>query len=170
MDTDELIKRCRSIRLSEEEEGKVAFQGRMKTKGEKILTSCLVGKVLLSREVKLERLKAPLQQVWRTRREVKIESLGDNVFMFKFGSNEDKRRILMGGPWHFDRALTVLTEPSRIGDIKKQDFSRVSFWVQLHEVPLMCMEKETAAELGAAIGKVEEVETDSSGECIGKFL
>lgn len=34
----------------------------------------------------------------------------------------------------------------------------------------MCMEKETAAELGSTIGRVEEVETDSSGECIGKFL
>lgn len=64
----------------------------------------------------------------------------------------------------------MLTVLSGIGDIKKQDFSRVSFWVQLHEVPLICMEKETAAELGATIRKVEEVETNSSGECIGKFL
>lgn len=90
--------------------------------------------------------------------------------MFKFGSSEDKRRISVGGPWHFDRALIVLTVPSGIGDIKKQDFSRVSFWVQLHEVPLICMEKETSVELETAIGKVEEVETNSSGECIGKFL
>lgn len=90
--------------------------------------------------------------------------------MFKFGSSEDKRRISVGGPWHFDRALIVLTVPSGIGDINKQDFSRVSFWVQLHEVPLICMEKETSAELETAIGKVEEVETNSSGECIGKFL
>lgn len=34
----------------------------------------------------------------------------------------------------------------------------------------MCMEKKTAAELDSIIGRVEEVETDSSGECIGKFL
>lgn len=32
------------------------------------------------------------------------------------------------------------------------------------------MEKATAAELAGAIGKVEEVETDAAGECIGKFL
>lgn len=58
-----------------------------------------------------------MQQVWRTGREVKIENPGDNVFMFKFGSNDDKRRILVGGPWHFDRALILLTEPSGIGDM-----------------------------------------------------
>ncbi|KAL9423295.1 hypothetical protein AB3S75_035396 [Citrus x aurantiifolia] len=170
MDTEELIKRCRSIRLSEEEEGKVTFKRGMKTKGEKILNDCLVGKILLSREVKIERLRSAMQQVWKTSREIKIENLGDNVFMFKFGANEDKRRILAGGPWHFDRALIVLTEPTGIGDVKKQDFSHASFWVQLHDVPIMCMEKETATELGGAIGKLEEVETDSSGGCIGKFL
>lgn len=91
------------------------------------MTGCLVRKVLLSREFKIERLKLAIQLVWRTWQEVKIESLGDNVFMFKFGSNEDKRRILAGGPWHFERALIVLTELSGIGDIKKQDFSHVSF-------------------------------------------
>ena len=91
----------------------------MKTKGEKILNGCLVGKILLSREVKIERLRSAMQHVWKTSREIKIENLGDNVFMFKFGSNEDKRRILAGGPWPFDRALIVLTEPSGIGDVKK---------------------------------------------------
>lgn len=91
------------------------------------MTGCLVRKVLLSREVKIERLKLAIQLVWRTGQEVKIESLGDNVFMFKFGSNLDKRRILAGGLWHFERALIVLTELSGIGDIKKQDFSYVSF-------------------------------------------
>lgn len=75
------------------------------------------------------RLRAAMQQIWRTGWEVKIESLGDNVFMFKFGLNEDKRRILAGGPWHFDRALIVLTKPARIGDIKKQNFNYVFFWV-----------------------------------------
>ena len=143
---------------------------RIKTKREKILTGCLVGKVFLSREIKVERLRVAMQHVWRIGREVKIEGLGDNIFMFRFGSNEDKRTILAGGPWHFDRALIVLIEPSGIGDIKKLNFNHVSSWVQLYDVPIMCMEKETAAELSGAIERVEEVETDAAGECIGKFL
>lgn len=49
--------------------------------------------------------------------------------MFKFGSENDKRSIIMGGPWHFDRALIALMEPVGIGDVKKQKFSYVSFWV-----------------------------------------
>lgn len=48
--------------------------------------------------------------------------------MFKFGSEVDKRSIMVGGPWHFDIALIVLTEPVGIGDVKKQNFSHVSFF------------------------------------------
>ena len=119
MDPEELIRRCIAIKLSDEEEGRVSFKSQMKAIGEKIVAGCLIGKVLHTRGVSIEGLKSVMQREWRTSREVKIEGLGDNVFMFKFGTEADKRSILMRGPWHFDRALIVLTEPAGIGDVKK---------------------------------------------------
>lgn len=77
---------------------------------------------------------------------------------------------MVGDPSHFDRALSVLTEPVGIGDVKKQDFRHVSCWVQIHDVPITCMSKEMAKELGVVIGRLEEVETDVVGECFGQFL
>ncbi|KAL9419304.1 hypothetical protein AB3S75_037127 [Citrus x aurantiifolia] len=127
MDPEELITRCKAIKLSDEEKGRVSFKNKMKAKGEKIIAGCLIRKVLNTRVVSIDGLKSAMQKVWRTSREVKIESLGDNVFMFKFGAEADKRSILMGGPWHFNRALIVLTEPVGIGDVKRQDFSHVPF-------------------------------------------
>lgn len=62
----------------------------MKARGEKIVAGCLIGKVINTRGVSIEGLKAMIQRIWKTSREVKIESLGDNVFMFKFGSEMDK--------------------------------------------------------------------------------
>lgn len=47
--------------------------------------------------------------------------------MFKFGSETDKRSILLGGLWHFDKALIMVTELVMIRDVKKQDFRHVSF-------------------------------------------
>ena len=58
--------------------------------------------------------------------------------MFKFASEDEKQRVMAGGLWHFDRVLIVLKEPSGIGDITKQIFSQVSFWVQILNVPLIC--------------------------------
>ena len=86
-----------------------------------------MGKVLISTGVNKEGLKIALQQVWRTFKEVKIESLGNNIFMFKFAEEADKIRVITGGPWHFDRVLIVLTEPKGIWEVSKQSFTHVSF-------------------------------------------
>lgn len=113
MDTEELILKCQAVAIKEEEEDIVTIMGRMKIKGEKVVANYLVGKVLLTRSINREGLKAAMQQAWRTVKEVKIESIGDNIFLFKFATEEEKKRVLMGGPWHFD-TLLVLAEPAGI--------------------------------------------------------
>ncbi|KAH9781767.1 CCHC-type domain-containing protein [Citrus sinensis] len=167
MDAEELLRKCQASVSKEEETDIVTFMGRMKIKGEEIAANCLVGKVLTSRSINKEGLKAAMQMAWRTVKEVKIESMGDNIFLF--ASEEEKKRVLMGGPWHFDRALIVLTEPTGIGDIKNQSFTHATFWVQFHNIPIMCMNKEAIQKLGEKIGTVKEVETDDAGECFGQF-
>lgn len=169
MDTEELIRKCQAIVLKEEEEDTVQLREGMKATGAKLAANCLIGKVMLNRGVNREGLKTAMNQAWRTAREVKIESMGDNVFLFKFANAVDRKRILKGGPWHFDRALLVLAEPSGIGDIQKQSFTHTSFWVQIHNIPIMCMARETIQMLGERIGAVEDIEADDAGDCIRQF-
>ncbi|KAK9195052.1 hypothetical protein WN943_003169 [Citrus x changshan-huyou] len=170
METEELIKKCSAITLEEEEEDRVIFGGSMKEKGAQIAAGCLVGKILTTRGVSHEGIRTALQQAWRPVGVVKVESLRNKIFMFKFSSAEDKRRVLKGGPWHFDRALIVLQEPSGIGNVTEQSFSHVSFWVQLHNVPLMCMDISTIREISSKIGMVEDVATDATGDCFGEYV
>ncbi|KAL9460149.1 hypothetical protein AB3S75_003367 [Citrus x aurantiifolia] len=169
MDTDELIRKCNAITIREEDKTSMSLEVNVTATRGKMLASCLVGKVLLTRAVNKEGFKSALQQVWRTVKEVKIESLGNNCFMFKFTEEADKKRVLTGGPWHFDRALLVLTKPKGIGELTKQSFTHTAFWIQIRNVPIACMEKELIQELGGMIGAVEEIETDENGECLGEF-
>ena len=141
----------------------------MKARGTIIAEGCLLGKILIMKRVNKEGLRVAMQQVWRTVREVKIEKLVDNIFMFKFALEADKRRFLVAGPWHFDRALIVLIEPKGIRSIRAQTFTHTSFWVHLRNLPIMCMNVNVVEELGFVIGKVEEVEADENGDCIGKY-
>ncbi|KAH9800887.1 CCHC-type domain-containing protein [Citrus sinensis] len=127
--------------------------GRKSARGEQIAACCLVGKIMHQRGVNLEGLRSAMLQIWRTNKEVMIESLGSNIFMFKFAVEADKKRVMGGGPWHFDRALIVLTEPKGIGDIANQSFTHTSFWVHLQY-----------------IGSVEEVNTYEDGNCIGEIV
>lgn len=119
MDAEELICKCEAIIIRSEEDNMISFEGRIKVKGEKLVAHYLVGKLLQPRSVPREGLRAAMQQAWRTTKEIKLESLGDNMFICKFASESEKKRILYGGPWHFDRSLLVITEPKRIDDIKK---------------------------------------------------
>ena len=170
MDAEELIRKCEAITLQSEEDNMISFGRNMKVRGERLVAHCLVGKILQTRSVPREGLRAAMQQAWRTTKETKVESLGDNIFIFKFASKSEKKRILFGGPWHFDRSLMVVTEPMGIGDVKKQDFTHALFWVQIHNIPIMCMDKEIIQEIGGRIGKVQEVETNDAGECMGSFV
>ena len=129
MEAEELIKKCSAISLEGEEEDKVSFVGKMMTKGAEIIAGCLVGKILTTRGVNIEGLRSMIHQVWRTVRGVRVESLGENVFMFKFALEADKRRVLADRAWHLNKALIVLTEPEGIGNITKQAFTHVFFWV-----------------------------------------
>lgn len=67
-----------------------------------------------------------MQQAWKSTKELKVQSLGDNIFILTFASESEKKRILYGGPWHFDRSLMVIMEPTGVGNIKKQDFTHAS--------------------------------------------
>lgn len=134
------------------------------------MAGCLVGKILTTRSTSYEGVRAALQQAWRPAGVVKVESLQNKIFMFKFSLEEDKRRVLAGGPWHYDRALIVLQELKGIGNVTEQPFSHVSFWVQLHNVPLMCMDTSTIREIGSKMGKVEDVATDATGDCFGEYV
>ena len=49
------------------------------------MANSLVGKILLARNIHMEGIKITLTQAGKTTKEVKIESLGNNIFLFKFG-------------------------------------------------------------------------------------
>ncbi|KAK9221980.1 hypothetical protein WN944_010411 [Citrus x changshan-huyou] len=172
MDTEELIRKCKAISIKGEQPNKISFMGRKSVRGEQIAACCLVGKIMHQRGVNLEGLRSAMLQIWRTNKEVRIESLGSNIFMFKFDVEADKKRVMGGGPWHFDGALMVLTEPKGIGDIANQSFTHTPFWVHLRNMPITWMQRDMVQELGEYIGSVEDVDTDEEGnwhqykECI----
>ena len=98
MNAEELIHKCEDIILRLEEDNMISFKERMKVNGEKLVAHCLVEKLLQTSSVHREGLLAAMQQAWRTTKEIKVKSLGNNVFIFKFASESEKKRILYGGP------------------------------------------------------------------------
>ncbi|TXG62353.1 hypothetical protein EZV62_013716 [Acer yangbiense] len=146
------------------------LEGDLKTDGVRKLSLCLVGKVLANELINREVFRRVLLQIWKVRESITIEMVRENVFTFHFQNQNDRRRVLTRGPWSFDNFLIVLAIPNGKGDILNMPFNRAAFWVQIHNVSLLCMTKQIGHFLGSLIGDVEEIDEGASGDCDGKFL
>ncbi|XP_050229355.1 uncharacterized protein LOC126678502 [Mercurialis annua] len=162
---------CQSLSLSDEEDVVVCDLGAAAREvGEKKIATSLFGKVLSTKRVSRDGFISTIKYVWKTKDPLVIETVGSNLFIFHFGSEADRRRVLMGGPWNYQEYLLVLEAPTGIGDITEAKFNLVPFWIQIHQLPLMCLNKEAGLSLGKQIGEVEEVDHGASGDCLGKYI
>ncbi|TXG48504.1 hypothetical protein EZV62_024379 [Acer yangbiense] len=169
MELKELAKLCENLSLTDEDSEIHQVFGGIENEGVKDVHHCLVGKVLSSRRVNREAFKTIIEQIWSPFGTVDIEAVGKNTFLFYFANPEDRNRIWRRGPWHFDRHLLALEKLEGTGNISQLSFSKAEFWVQIHDIPIMCMNRCMAKWLAAQIGDIIEIPSKSR-ECWGKFL
>ncbi|TXG51202.1 hypothetical protein EZV62_023726 [Acer yangbiense] len=130
---------------------------------------CLVGKILSSKKVNRDAFIHLIEQLWSPFGRVGIELVEVNVFLFKFNNQEERNRIWQRGPWYFDKSLIVLVKPEGMGNISQLCFNSVEMWVQIHDVPIICMNRRLAKWMAEQIGRVVDIPTESR-DCWGKFL
>ncbi|TXG56336.1 hypothetical protein EZV62_017649 [Acer yangbiense] len=169
MRTKELARLCENLSIRDEDSEIHQIYEGLERDGVEDANHCLVGKVLSSRRVNREAFKSVIEQLWSPFGTVDIEVVGENIFMFYFNNPIDQDRIWNRGPWHFDRSLIVLEKPEGTGHISQFSFSRAKFWVQIHDIPIICMNRRMARWLAEQIGEVIDIPTESR-DCWGKFL
>ncbi|KAK3221801.1 hypothetical protein Dsin_008826 [Dipteronia sinensis] len=161
MSTDEIAYLCNALSISEKEGPTQILDRVLKEKGSQKLTLCLFGKIFTTKVINKSAFIDVFSKVWRVEGGGDFELVEGNIFVLYFRTVEVKARILMGGSWHFDRAIILLEEPSGTGDITELKFNRVEFWIQIHNVPLICMSEEAGVFLGKIIGDVREVDLEN---------
>ncbi|XP_050263948.1 uncharacterized protein LOC126708186 [Quercus robur] len=138
---------------------------------EELFNTGLVGKLLADRNINKNAVKAIILKAWRTSKGVQIVDLKENIFVFKFACEGDKKRILELGPWNIEGFPLILKQWHQNMSVDDLDFSSIPLWVQIHGLPIEYMSKENAEEIGALVGEVLEVDfTGSGGVCMSKFL
>ncbi|TXG73137.1 hypothetical protein EZV62_001716 [Acer yangbiense] len=170
MNSGDLELLCSALSIKEKERPVGTLDNNLKEKGERVLALCLVGKVLTTKVVNKEAFINVMNSIWRVREGVEIEALEGNVFAFHFKNTADKKLVQSGGPWTFDRAITALEEPTGTGDIEHMKFNSVEIWVQIHNLPLLCMTEDTCIFLGTMIGEVKDVDLLATKHIGGRFI
>ncbi|KAK3184896.1 hypothetical protein Dsin_032182 [Dipteronia sinensis] len=131
---------------------------------------CLAGRILSSDLINRDAFQTVISRIWKVRGEVEIEVINGNTYAFHFQFPDDRRKVLASGPWSFDDSLIVLEEPTGKGELQSLKFCTAEFWVQISNIPILCITKEIGRFLGSIIGDVREVDTGPSGDCLGKFF
>ncbi|TXG57282.1 hypothetical protein EZV62_018595 [Acer yangbiense] len=167
MNVNDIASLCNALLIREKERPATILDVNLKDRGKQRLALCLVGKVLASKVVNREAFRDVLKRIWRVNGGVEIEAIEDNIFEFQFKSLEARKRILSGGPWRFDGAIIIFEEPIGSGEIANMEFNKIEFWVQIHNLPLLCMTEEIGLFLGNMIGEVRNVDLEAgkSGSC-----
>lgn len=125
--------------------------------------------VISDREVNKGALKNTLLKMWQVEGKAIIKDVGRNKFLIELKRLDDKKRIMNGRPWSFDKQLLCLQDCERVGSIKEILFNEEAFWVQCHDFPFPGMNQKTRNDIGSSLGKALSVDIDGSGICMGEF-
>ncbi|TXG62055.1 hypothetical protein EZV62_013418 [Acer yangbiense] len=168
MESDTIGGLCEMLATSDLDGPEVLIKGEVHSEGIQEVSHCLVKKILAGKRVNREAFKEVIEQLWSSIIVVEIEMIEENIFMFYFLRKEDRGLVWARGPWHFDGNLIVMEKAKGPRALVIIEFKMIKFWVQIHQVPLMCMNRKATKILAEQIGIVIEIPADSR-ECWGKF-
>ncbi|KAK3226085.1 hypothetical protein Dsin_005947 [Dipteronia sinensis] len=170
MDSEDIASLCTSLTISNCNGPVQLLDGKLMDDAIHRMSLCMVGKILLSKRVNREAFIRVIGKIWQVNKGVNIESVTGNTFTFHFKDVHDLNRVVSEGPWSFDNALIAMERRVGKGTIESLNFNHEDFWVQIHQVPLLCMTREIRGFLGGLIGQVLDVDGGASGDCVGKFM
>ena len=148
---EELASRWKNLSLSDKEGKKLAL-----AQNKNRVDFVLAAKFLTKRNVSIDAVAKTFRPLWHTRSDFCIRDAGDNHLLFTFELESDLEKVLLGAPWSFDRHLVVLQNYDGTSPMEHVDFSKSSFWIQLHNLPLTCLNPDIAMEIGDSLGDVNK--------------
>ena len=161
---EDLANNWKKLSLSEKEGNEIDLLRNRKT-----TSFVLAVKFFTCRSLNLEAVAKMFRPLWRTRDNFEVNDVGNNKLLFAFQSEEDVEKVLMGEPWPFDRHLVVFQRYTTSTPIKELSFDKVSFWIQIHNLPYPLLSAEVARSIGEMLGKVS-MPKDISEVRGGNFL
>nr|POE73744.1 hypothetical protein CFP56_78923 [Quercus suber] len=118
----------------------------------------------------MEALSRTLKSMWRFAQDFEVRDLASNTVLILFTHEADAQKVISQGPWSFDKYLIGLYQPSASESVEDAKFITSPFWIQIHNLPLSCMNKENATAIGTTIGRVVQVDASPSRECRGRCI
>ena len=79
-------------------------------------------------------------------------------------------RVLLQGPWSFDKYILLLHRLEVGESVTSLPFHKAAFRVQIHGLPTLSQTREAGVRIGGILGKVERVDVGDKGFSRGCYL
>ncbi|KAL8489567.1 hypothetical protein ACS0TY_025471 [Phlomoides rotata] len=124
---------------------------------------CLVGRFISEQPVNFNLLKSRIAGVWRPQKGVNIKNIGEGRILFQFFHSADLQRVLDGSPWSFGSHPLILRQV-HFGEIPLQiSLNKLSFWIQVHDLPVGAFSEGVGRLLGNYIGRFVSYDDTNRG-------
>uniref|UniRef100_A0ACD5YIE3 Uncharacterized protein n=1 Tax=Avena sativa TaxID=4498 RepID=A0ACD5YIE3_AVESA len=130
----------------------------------------IIGKVLSPTILHVQTIMSALRPAWGNPNGMEFRSVGDNTFIVEFASKADKDRIKAGAPWTVGKHAVLINNFDARQRPSDVCFDKLTVWARIKNPRFELMNRSWGEELGARLGKVESVETDSQGRAWGDYL
>ena len=111
-----------------------------------------------------------MRSIWKPFKGVTVETIGNNLFCFRFNHERDLIRVLKGSPWHFEKHLVLLKQFPSPASIRREELTTCAFWVRVMGLSLLLISGEQARGIKAMMGSFMDYESDRSKIRTTSFL
>ena len=157
---DEIIARCSTLKITEEEDNIVELGAVPKNPTDNDFDMAIVGKVMTRRPYNFEALKRTMNQIWAISKHALFRSIENGFFVVQFASARDKMKVMEGRPWTFDQHLVMMNDIDKGVQPSAIALDCCPFWVRLYNLPLDSRTEHHIRLIGSSIGEVLDVESD----------
>ncbi|XP_027071977.1 uncharacterized protein LOC113774233 [Coffea eugenioides] len=130
----------------------------------------IIGKIRGETMANLTGVKNLVTAAWGYPKELSMTELGPNLFQFFIPKQNDRLRILNGGPWVIDNQKLVLSSWEVGIEESTEAFKFAPLWVQVWNLPIHWISKEVERKMGMVFKEVKEVLISHSGGKKGKHI
>lgn len=112
----------------------------------------IIGKLYADRSISKEIIQKSMSKIWRIARPFFVLDIKPNMFIFSFENVEDMNCVMQRKSWLFE---TSLISPKAFDGntlVTKMNFSMEALWVNMHDIPIGCMDAEMWSQIGRKYG------------------
>lgn len=130
----------------------------------------LVGRLVGEKVANYTGVKNFTNHAWGYPRKMSVTELGPNLFQFHLESEEEKEKIISGGPWIMDNQILVVKKWMAGCERNPSFFRQAHLWVQMWNLPVHWMSRSAGFKLGKIFKEVREVIIPLGGGKDGRHM